>query len=31
VGDTRIFDLVIDSRDRTPEEIVAMIAARVRG
>src|SRR5439155_1370793 len=31
VGDTRIFDLVIDSRDRTPDEIVAMIAARVRG
>jgi len=30
VEDTRIFDLVIDSRDRTPDEIVAMIAARVR-
>src|SRR6266571_3320102 len=31
VGDTGIFDLVIDSRDRTPEEIIAKIAARVGG
>lgn len=31
VGDTRIFDLVVDSRERTPDEIVARIAARVEG
>src|SRR5207249_12150585 len=31
VGDTRIFDLAIDSEDRTPDEIVAKIAARVGG
>jgi len=31
VGDTRVFDLVVDSRDRTPDEIVAMIAAQVGG
>jgi CMP/dCMP kinase len=31
LADTRIFDLVIDSRDRTPDEIVTMIAARVEG
>ena len=31
VGDTGIFDLVVDSRDRTPDEIIAKIAARVGG
>jgi CMP/dCMP kinase len=31
LADTRIFDLVVDSRDRTPDEIVTMIAARVEG
>jgi predicted cytidylate kinase len=31
VGDTGIFDLVIDSRNRTPDEIVTMIGARVGG
>src|SRR2546427_4790296 len=31
LGDTRIFDLMIDSRDRTPDEIVTLIAARVGG
>ncbi|TLZ83102.1 MAG: cytidylate kinase, partial [Methanobacteriota archaeon] len=31
VRDTGIFDLVIDSRNRTPDEIVAMIGARVGG
>ncbi|TLZ82168.1 MAG: cytidylate kinase [Methanobacteriota archaeon] len=31
VGDTRIFDLVIDSRARTPDEVIAKIAARVGG
>ncbi len=31
VHDPGIFDLVIDSRNRTPDEIVAMIAARVEG
>ena len=29
--DTSVFDLVIDSRDKAPDEIVALIAARVRG
>ncbi len=29
--DTRIFDLVVDSEDKTPDEIVAVIAARVEG
>jgi len=28
---TSVFDLVIDSGDKTPDEIVSMIAARVRG
>src|SRR5207245_1376911 len=31
VRDTGIFDLVIDSRNRTPDAIVAMIGARVGG
>src|SRR2546428_5388341 len=31
VGDMGIFDLVVDSRDRTPDEIIAKIAARVGG
>ena len=31
VGDTRIFDLAIDSEDRTPDEIIAKIPARVGG
>jgi cytidylate kinase len=29
--DTSVFDLVIDSRDKTPDEIVARIAAQVPG
>ena len=29
--DTSVFDFVIDSGEKTPDEIVAMIAARVRG
>ena len=29
--DTSVFDVVIDSGDKTPDEVVAMIAARVRG
>lgn len=29
--DTGVFDLVIDSRDRTPDKIVSQIAAKVRG
>jgi cytidylate kinase len=29
--DTAVFDVVIDSGEKTPDEIVAMIAARVRG
>lgn len=29
--DTSVFDLVIDSGDKTPDEIVSLIAARVRG
>jgi predicted cytidylate kinase len=29
--DTSLFDLVIDSRDKAPDEIVSLIAARVRG
>lgn len=29
--DTSVFDLVINSGDKTPDDIVAMIAARVRG
>jgi cytidylate kinase len=28
--DASVFDLVIDSRDKTPDEIVSLIAARVR-
>jgi len=29
--DTSVFDFVIDSADKTPDEIVVTIAARVRG
>ena len=29
--DTSVFDIVIDSRKKTPDEIVSLIAARVRG
>jgi cytidylate kinase len=29
--DTSVFDFVIDSADKKPDEVVAMIAARVRG
>ncbi|MGI0148899.1 MAG: (d)CMP kinase [Thermoplasmata archaeon] len=29
--DTSVFDLVIDSRDKTPDETVSLIATRVRG
>ena len=29
--DTRVFDLVVDSGERTPDEIVAMIGSRVEG
>src|SRR5256885_766329 len=29
--DTSVFDFVIDSGEKTPDEIVGMIAARVRG
>src|SRR2546428_10099507 len=31
LGDTRIFDLVIDYRLRTPDDIVTLVAARVEG
>lgn len=29
--DTGVFDMVVDSRDKTPDEIVTLIEARVRG
>ncbi len=31
LGDTGIFDLVVDSGRKAPDDIVAMIAARVEG
>lgn len=31
LGDTGIFDMVVDSSDKTPDEIVALVWARVEG